>query len=94
MTPTEWRRAQAMLRIEHALALIGQARGVVMEAASILADLEHASTQQSGLRDVCDVLSLAWRSTANLRGDPRVELDRDPTTEELAAAYKETPPTA
>jgi uncharacterized protein HemY len=83
MTPSEWRRAQAKLRVERALAQIQLAQDCLSRASSELSALHYGHPAQKRVSKLRDRVHAEWYRTTELRQHPRVELDREPTPADL-----------
>lgn len=83
MTPKEWRRAQAELRVAHALRQIQLAQDCLDRAFAELSALRWGHPQQRRIAGLREKLHAEWYRTRRLTENPRLELDRDPTPEEL-----------
>jgi hypothetical protein len=84
LTPSEWRRSQAKLRVERALAQIQLAQDCLGRASAELSALCYGHPAQQRVDKLYDRVHTEWYRTAELRQHPRVALDREPTAEELA----------
>jgi hypothetical protein len=85
MTADQWRRAQAKLRIERALAQIQEAQYCLDRAAAELSSLCYGHPAQKRVSKLYDRVHAEWYRTAELRNDRRVVVDREPTKAELGA---------
>ena len=83
MTPSEWRRSQAKLRVERALAQLRHARDCILRAADELAPLRYGDMARGHVMWLYDRVAAEARVVAELRHDNRVELDREPTPADL-----------
>jgi hypothetical protein len=83
LTPSEWRRAQAKLRIERALQRLQAAQDHILRAADELAPLRYGDTARDHVMWLYDRVAAEARVVAELRHDNRVELDREPTPADL-----------
>jgi len=91
MTASEWRRAEAKVRVEQALAQIQMAQGALESARAALAPVRGAATSYGQLGEIRDRVNAEWYRTRELLDHPRLEMDRDPTLADLAAAKAGAP---
>lgn len=84
----QWRRAEAKLRILRALAHVQRAQDELGRAAGELSTLRFGHPAQRAVMRVYDRVHEVWYRVNALLVHPRVEVDRDPTDEELTAATK------
>lgn len=88
MTPKEWRRAEAQRRVSRALDELQRAQDLLVRAMAALSPLRYGAPTQARIGKLRDRVHAEWYRTGELRQSSRIEMDRDPTAEELAAVAK------
>lgn len=89
MIASEWRRAEAKVRMLRALSHIQRAQDELSCAAGQLSSLRFGHPAQAAVMRVYGRVHEVWYRVNALLVHTRVEMDRDPTPEELSAAAGE-----
>jgi hypothetical protein len=84
--PDPQRHLGAMVRVHRALDRIQEAQNELGRACEQLSAIRFGHPTQLRVRKLYDRVHAEWYRTRNLLEDPRIELDRDPTPEELPDA--------